>query len=496
MTPKYRAVTMSVMLLLACLPNISPVSGVGASPAVQTSQPRPDGWSAATHGSGSAADYARVFSLDRVHELRISITPTAYRSMQEDLEKILPMGAAIFAGMAGRADDAGGRGLARGLRMTPRDPIYVPATIRHDGRAWTSVGFRYKGNSSLVFGSMFRGRMSFRLNFDRFEDDQPQIANQRFYGFKELTFSSNFEDPSQLREALANEIFRDRGVPAPRVAFYRVLVDTGDGFTSWGLYTAVEDPADEAMRRAQFGGASGNLYKPDGPGADWSRFDAPSFEKKTNRSETGYADIKAAIAALHADEPPNVWRANLEKVFDADGFLRWLAVNQVVDNWDTYGRLAHNYYLYADPGHGGRLSWIPWDNNYTFGLSPFGFGNLAGVAVGRGGGVPLFSSNQDVLYERLGPGWPLISKLLADDTYRARYRAHLRAAVGGLYSRDALVARVHAWQKLLAPIVETDRPVRSFVPVPASYAETIDGPNGLLAMIERRRVLIEAALGQ
>ncbi len=32
-----------------------------------------------------------------------------------------------------------------------------------------------------------------------------------------------------LREVLGNEIFRDRGVPAPRSAFYRIYVDTGSG---------------------------------------------------------------------------------------------------------------------------------------------------------------------------------------------------------------------------------------------------------------------------
>ena len=65
------------------------------------------------------------------------------------------------------------------------------------------------------------GKLSFRLNFDRFEDAHPEIANQRFYGFKELTFSSNFDDASRMREALANEIFRDRGVAARSRRFTR-----------------------------------------------------------------------------------------------------------------------------------------------------------------------------------------------------------------------------------------------------------------------------------
>ena len=59
------------------------------------------------------------------------------------------------------------------------------------------------------------------------------------------------------------------------------------------------------------------------------------------------------------------WRAGLEAVFDVDGFLNWLAVNTVIQNWDTYGLMSHNYYLYNDP-ISGLLTWIPWDNNEAF----------------------------------------------------------------------------------------------------------------------------------
>lgn len=33
-----------------------------------------------------------------------------------------------------------------------------------------------------------------------------------------------------------------------------------------------------------------------------------------------------------------------------------------MQNWDTYGRMTHNYYLYNNP-ESGKLEWIPWDNN-------------------------------------------------------------------------------------------------------------------------------------
>ena len=196
----------------------------------------------------------------------------------------------IVAGLPGRG---AGPGLGGPLAMIGRDPVYVPVTVQHDGRAWTHVGMRYKGNSSLMMASVGGdGKIPFRLDFDRYEDEFPEIRNQRFYGFQELTFSSNFGDDSQIRELFATEVFRDRGVPAARAAFYRVFVDAGAGPEYWGLYTMIEDPADGAMLDAQFGGRGGNLYKPDGPGANWTQFAAEGFQRRPTRGRPTSATLK------------------------------------------------------------------------------------------------------------------------------------------------------------------------------------------------------------
>jgi spore coat protein H len=175
-------------------------------------------------------------------------------------------------------------------------------------------------------------------------------------------------------------------------------------------------------------------------------------------------------------------------------------VNQVVDNWDAYGRFAHNYYLYADPGRNGRLVWIPWDNNYSFGLIPF-VANLAGIARGRAapaipgpvaGGVPMAGSNDDVLFEKIGKGWPLISRLLADSVYMPRYRAHLRFALGGLYERNRLAARIREWQTLLAPSMKSNKPASMF----GGTEDFQTAIATLLTAVDRRRSLIEAAVGR
>ena len=57
------------------------------------------------------------------------------------------------------------------------------------------------------------------------------------------------------------------------------------------------------------------------------------------------------------------WRDGLEQVFDVYGFLRVLAINQAMVNWDSYGCMSHNYYVYSDPSDDGRIKWFPWDLN-------------------------------------------------------------------------------------------------------------------------------------
>ena len=56
------------------------------------------------------------------------------------------------------------------------------------------------------------------------------------------------------------------------------------------------------------------------------------------------------------------WRTNLESIFNIPVFLKYLAVNGIIQNWDTYGNMPHNFYLYNDPDNN-KLTWIPWDHN-------------------------------------------------------------------------------------------------------------------------------------
>lgn len=332
------------------------------------------------------------------------------------------------------------------LGQDDTNPIYVPCTLAFEGKTWWYVGLRFKGFSSLSSGwSGGNNKLPFRLDFDEFEEDYPEIDNQRFFGFQKLSLANNWSDPSYLREKVTHDIFREAGVPAPHTAFYRLYIDYGEGARYFGLYTITEIP-DQPMFDSQMGGDGGNLYKPT---SNWVSFNEDNFEKQSNEDEADWSDVQAAITALHADRTDAVaWRAGLEAVFDVDGFLRWLAVNTVVVNWDTYGRMAHNYYLYGDPGDGGRLRWIPWDNNMAFmtGMGGMGGGMEPGAA---GGGQVGLSLSLD----EIGENWPLIRYLLDDTVYRTAYVDHVRAFVENVFDVATLQARFQAEHDLIAPYV-------------------------------------------
>jgi len=335
-----------------------------------------------SHGFDAPLDYETVFPDDEIRDISITISPQSWTEMQEDMEEKYGefgrntmnnsggFGPVIIRGNITLEDWGAQRPETRGPgMMNTEDPIYVEATVSFNGSTWEHVGLRYKGvNSLMTAWNSGIGKISLKLNMDRYEDDYPDTKNQRFYGFKELNLQSGMSDRSGIREKVVPEIFQEAGVPAPETAFYRVYLDHGNGIEYFGLYTLVES-VDDSVIKTKFSDGSGNLYKPEGEGATFAlgSLILASFEKKTNEKENDYSDINTLYTVLHSDSrinDPAMWRTDLESVLDVGGFLTWLATNTLIKNWDTYGGNSRNYYLYNNPDTG-VLSWIPWDNNYA-----------------------------------------------------------------------------------------------------------------------------------
>lgn len=425
---------------------------------------RPAGWTEATHGRADL-NYAVVFPDDKVNRLDITIASEQWQAMQDDLTEIF--------GEPGSFGRMGRPGFGPGgmdLDLTTENPIWAEATLEFGGNTWHHVGIRFKGNSSLMMGwTAENGKLPFKLDFDEFEDDYPEIDNQRFYGFKELSLSNNFSDESFLRETAVAKVFRDAGVPAARTGFYELYIDFGEGPQYFGLYTAVE-VVDDTVVPTWFGSDDGNIYEGETGSASFAieHYDIlrEGFQKENNDDADDWSDLEALHKALHAPErtsDPAAWRAGLEAVFNVDGFLRYLAVNTVVENWDTYGTLAHNYYLYNDPATG-QINWIPWDNNMA--LRKYGM-----IAAFRGmnfpGSPPATNATAEpprgffgdfgvappLDLENISEEWPLIRFLMDDEVYHATYVDYVLETVNGPFAPERMTAVYETYHELITPSV-------------------------------------------
>jgi len=414
-------------------------------------------WGTNTHSKEADPNFTEVFDDNQVKRIDITITPNRWKIMQENMTSLY----GTFGSSA--SGGPGGPGSSHGGLSETEDPIFVPAEVFYNGKEWYRVGIRFKGNSSIqstwASGNL---KLSLKLDFDEFEDIYPQIENQRFYGFKKFSLKNNYEDKSFLREKVCADIFKNAGLAVSHTAFYTLYVDYGEGPQYFGLYTLVEE-VDNTVIKTQFKNNNGNLYKPENDGSTFVKgtFSQEDFEKKTNEEEADWSDITKLFSVLHDDSrttSPEEWRSDLEKVFDTDIFLKYLATNTIIQNWDTYGRMPHNYYLYNNPANS-KLTWLTWDNNEALQSGKMG-GSLA------------------LDFSDLSQGdWPLIEYLYADDVYRAKYNQFVQEVIEGTFEANYIKQVYSDYTTLIEPYATSELSGFTFLNSNSDFQQAISDLN-------------------
>jgi spore coat protein H len=431
-------------------------------------------WDKNSHEKIEKPNYALVFDQTKVNTMEITLTKAAWDSIKIDMQA--KTGAA-FGSRKNQvpvsppnnlpAPPGGGNlpplpGGGGALDLIPGDPIWQATSVKFNGKQWYDVGFRLKGNSSLSTAwSQGVYKLPFKLQFDEFEERNKKITDQRFYGFKEFSFSPAHSDASLMRDKIVADIFREAGVPAARTAFYKIIIDFGEGPQYCGIYTMVE-VIDDSMVKDQFGSEKGNIYKPE---SNLKTFTQTAFEKKNNEKNPDYSDVQAFITALNSPlrgTDPAAWRTNLEKTFDLDHYLKYLAINNTIVNWDTYGALAHNYYWYV-PLETKKITWIPWD----FNLSMTGSTATAGNQQNGGGisrnGVSL------TMKEVNANSWPLIAYVAADPVYFEKYKSYVKTFKEKHFNTDLMNVRLEKEKNLLEPFIILEKSPYTFLSSPNAF---------------------------
>lgn len=116
-------------------------------------------WTELTHSNDVDPDYATVFNQSEVLRFDIEISSSDWSSMQSDLSSLFNTG-----------------GSRPGMTTSFDDPMWVKCSFKFNGKEWYNVGIRYKGNSSLQSAYQSgNNKLSFKLDFDEFEDDYPAL---------------------------------------------------------------------------------------------------------------------------------------------------------------------------------------------------------------------------------------------------------------------------------------------------------------------------------
>jgi hypothetical protein len=322
-------------------------------------------------------------------------------------------------------------------------------------------------------------KRSWKVNVEPGDDDDRLVGQSR------LNLKSMYNDPSQMREAVAWALFRQAGVPAARHTYTRLAINGG----YQGLYSLIEQ-VDRSFLRERFGANNhGNLYKAycgdvgcatleHRVGADgddsgpqyYTSHDSPdlTYALKTNEDDpelNKYDDLAGFIRATNGIGLPggerrfasDGFRAAVEDVLNVRAFLRWAGLNVLLGSWDTYFATPANYYLYNSGRRGAEkqfldrpyFTFIPWDYDNILGIDYFG-------TAWQYTDLMDWPANTGPYHQGKGRSHiPLVQNLLANHDFAQYYLDHIEHLLDTDFAPATMRARMGVadqaglWQRVI-----------------------------------------------
>jgi spore coat protein CotH len=243
---------------------------------------------------------------------------------------------------------------------------YYPATFIWKATTVRNVGIRSRGT-----GSRSGGKPGLRVDFDRY------TSSQKFLGLKSFILRNQTQDPSNMHERIAMQLFRRVGLPAAsREAHARLYVNN----TYAGLYSIVES-VDKAFLKNTFNEDEGWLYKYDyntddlpylfeDRGTDPGLYVPHPFKPETNESDPRGEKIADIVRIVNHDSDA-VFRQTIAEYIDLSKLMQHIAVEVFLADEDgfigDYG--MNNFYLYRFQNKN-LFTVIAWDKSEAFKSGP------------------------------------------------------------------------------------------------------------------------------
>jgi len=380
-----------------------------------------------------------------------------------------------------------------------RNEMYRMASCTVSGNginlSFPAVAVRLRGNTSRTRPEIGTGnhlpenklvRVHYKIKFNHtFDKDEaaygaPSVdipkntaykTQQLFTNVSSLNLKYNRDDPTYIREAVSYDIYRKFGIEVVKSTFGKLYIKIGNEAERYlGVYFAFED-IDKTWIRKRFNGLESTLFKclwqdygpadlatPDNDGSlltgrigeeltdpasnaiFTSGFRAyhPSYDLKEDPDATGVNAINSLMNLLIG----NPTKEQLEAAIDVQSLLRAFAVNVMIGMSDDYWRGGNNYYMYRNPLKNNRWSFLPYDNDRSFGINTFGSE----------------TSTSSVLNWGVNSGTKcnpvLINRILAIPQFKEDYRAYLKYLVDQNYFTEAtVISRMKEMQAVISPFI-------------------------------------------
>ena len=309
-------------------------------------------------GEAAASSTLEIFDSSYVHQVSLSFDEADYEAMVEEYRET-------------------------------GEKEWMSATVTIDGVTYENVGIRLKGNSSLrglqtegsgggpagAASSDSPEELPWLIRLDEFVDGQDHE------GITELVIRSNNSETS-LNEAVALELLEIAGLATEQAIAVSFSVNGSEEV----LRLAVEHPNDEWMD-AYFD-EDGALYKAESTGDYSYRGDDPDAYDEVFDQEAGddNADLTPLMDFLEFvnESDDATFVDELPERLDVEAFATYLAVQELIDNFDDIDGPGNNSYLYYDT-ETNIFTVVAWDHNLAFGaLERAGVGDGdGGAAIGR-----------------------------------------------------------------------------------------------------------------
>ncbi|MDA3821664.1 MAG: CotH kinase family protein, partial [Bacteroidales bacterium] len=282
------------------------------------------------------------------------------------------------------------------------------------------VGIRLRGAAAR--GS---AKKSFKISFREFGNDL-----RDFHGLRKLNLNCDFQDPHLMRAKTCTDLFRYMGIPAARVGYSKLYINN----EYRGLFANYED-IDKAFLQPRFRDDNGDLYKCDGA---TMQNGSGGYQLTTNELSSNHSDILEFINVLN-NTNSDLFKEEIEKVFNVDEMLMYTACNVLLGAWDDYWMLAKNYYFYHDL-RSDKFNYIPHDFDGSLGTDWY-YGEIAYANVYD------WSKNA---------GRPMIENLLAIPEYRDKYTHYLMLLCMWTFSLDAMESEIDRTADMIRGTLTTD----------------------------------------